>query len=174
MVTKCRKKRPSRITTAMAISRIDKITPLVIDNVQIAIGLESTFESANEIVGDIQLKNPIGIKSYGAHCYNVVTNSLLLNLALALARVYDRGTQKIRPNFRDIASIPLLVRLIKQKSCRAVLSKRARNWTPGIPSMADIHENTVRKQVDLAVSEYKSLMVSYAGRSALKTLKIFM
>ena len=132
MASKRKPRKRSTIKNADAIYRIDKMVPLIIENVRIAIKLESALETGNEVVREIRGDAEHRPHWYGANCYNTVINSVTLNLALTLARLFDPGAKRMHPNKRDVASIPLLLRLIKQKRCRSALINRARDWTPQI------------------------------------------
>lgn len=170
------KKKPrkrSTIKNAVAIDRIDKMIPLIIENVRIAIKLESALDTGNEVIREIRGDAEHGPHWYGANCYNTVINSVTLNLALTLARLFDPGAKRMRPNKRDVASIPLLLRLIKQKRCRSALIKRAHDWTPQIADLASEHEATVLREIDAAVAVYTGLMSNHEGRTAAATLKGF-
>ena len=168
------KKKPrkrSTIKNAVAIDRIDKMIPLIIENVRIAIKLESALDTGNEVIREIRGDAEHGPHWYGANCYNTVINSVTLNLALTLAKLFDPGAKRMRPNKRDVASIPLLLRLIKQKRCRSALIKRAHDWTPQIADLASEHEATVLREIDAAVAVYTGLMSNHEGRTAAATLK---
>lgn len=170
------KKKPrkrSTIKNAVAIDRIDKMIPLIIENVRIAIKLESALDTGNEVIREIRGDAEHGPHWYGANCYNTVINSVTLNLALTLAKLSDPGAKRMRPNKRDVASIPLLLRLIKQKRCRSALIKRAHDWTPQIADLASEHEATVLREIDAAVAVYTGLMSNHEGRTAAATLKGF-
>jgi hypothetical protein len=69
------------------VRRIDEMISLIVDNVEIGLGIEAALESANDIV-QTSYK---GV--YTAHCYNVIQNCLALNLALTLARLFDPGNR---------------------------------------------------------------------------------
>ena len=169
--TKPRKK-PITITLAAAMNRIDHMIKLVVENVRAVISLEAMLETGNEAVTALRNGADRGLNWYGANCYNVVIHSVTLNMALTLARLFDLGVRSKHRNKRDVASIPLLLSLVKQKRCCAALSKRAREWTPLI-GMAAEHEMTVRKEIDAAISVYRGLTITHKGRLAASTLKGF-
>jgi len=173
MQAKSKRKRPSTIKKAVAIDRIDKMVPLIIDNVSIAMRLESTLETGNETIAVIRGGAERGPQWYGAHCYSTVSYSVTLTLALTLARLFDAGSRNRHANRRGVASIPLLLRLLKQKRCRSVLVCRARDWTPAIPSMATHHEATVNQAIDAAIAAYAKLMSNPSGRAVAARLKEF-
>jgi hypothetical protein len=108
------------ISRNTAVQRIDKMIALIEDNVLIGLNIEAALESANDIVSS----TTEGKNLYGAECYNTIANSLALNLAITLARPFDSGASRFHPNKRDIASIPLLVRLLTQKRCQTILRAR--------------------------------------------------
>lgn len=164
-------KKRSTITKAIAVERIDKMLPLVLENLWLAMRLQATLETGNAVVGALRDGAERGPNWYGAHSYNTIIASVTLNLALTLAKLFDLGTRRMPPNKRDVASIPLLLRLVRQKRCRTALSERARSWTPG-RGLAE-HEAMVRSELEAAKSAYVGLKRKYKGRQATATLKAF-
>ena len=131
--------------------------------------IECALEAANRLIGENKPKF-----SDGAGCYNNgVRQSLLLNLAITLARLYDEGTKSRHVNDRDVASIPLLARLLRQKRCRTVLAERARLWTVGLPNFEAAQVAACSGAIDRALAAYATLRRSLAGRQAVKKLKDF-
>ncbi|MDQ0467011.1 AbiU2 domain-containing protein [Labrys wisconsinensis] len=166
-------KKRSIISKSYAVSRIDKMLPLIVENVRISIQLESMLETGNEVIGEIRGGEANGPHWYGAHCYNTVINSVILNFALSLAKLFDPGTKRIHPNKRDVASIPLLLRLMKQKRCQAALVARSRQWTSEMGSIVQHHEAIAQREIDEALAAYAKLTRAHSGRAAAATLKTF-
>jgi len=167
-----KRKKPTTISLAAAMKRIDDMIKLVVDNVRAVISLEAMFETGNAEIGALRNGADRGPRWYGANCYNVVIHSVTLNMALTLARLFDLGVRSKHRNKRDVASIPLLLGLVKQKRCREALSQRARGGTPLI-GMADEHEETVVSKINAALEAYNALTTTHKGRSATATLKGF-
>lgn len=172
MINKKKGKKRSTITKAVAVERIDKMIPLVLENVKPAMRLEATLETGNEVIQTLRTGAARGPNWYGANCYNAVIASVTLNLALSLAKLFDLGAKRTKPNKRDVASIPLLLRLVRQKRCRAALSARAREWMPD-GGLAASNEATVRHELDAALAAYAGLKRKNKGRKATATLKGF-
>lgn len=163
-----KRKKPVCISRTVAVERLDAMMPLIFADVRIALATEANLVAANEIV----LATP-DERRPGARAYNSVHQSLVLNLAVSLARLFDEGGKKKHPNRRDVASIPLLLRLLRQKRCRKVLIDRARVWTPMVPAYADLHENACNRAIDDAINAFSRFAKSHPGRAALARLRNF-
>lgn len=149
--------------------RVDNMAELIEQNVTSAMYIECALVAANNLIGE----NKSNVLN-GAGCYNHgVKQSLLLTLAMTLARLYDEGTQSRHFNTRDVASIPLLARLLKQKRCRTVLMERARLWTRGIPHFEATQVAACARAIDRALAANATLRRSHAARQAVKKLKDF-
>lgn len=149
-----RKKRKKRavITRPEAIRRLRAMLKAIHGDLDIVLASEAALETANAIV-----KATPGAKRPGAHTYNVVAQSLTLNLAMSLARLFDEGAKRFKPNQRDLASIPLIVRLLRQKRCQDALARAARAWIPHMPSIADQQESACRKAATEAIAAYDAV-----------------
>jgi hypothetical protein len=141
---------------------------LIHDDVRIALAAEANLEAANDIV-----RATPDHHRPGANAYNSVHQCISLNLAISLARLFDEGSTKRHPNLRDVASIPLMVRLLRQMRCRRVLVERAREWTPMMPGLADLHEAGCTKALNDAVAAYEVFAKSPEGRRILARLRDF-
>jgi hypothetical protein len=145
------------------------MVPLIEENVKIGLSVEAALRSANDIV----IRELREKQYYGADCYNTVRQCMSLELTLTVARLFDFGSKGRHPNDRDVASIPLLIRLLDQRRCRSFFCRKAREWTPQMPSMADMHADSCTRAIDNAVTAFSSLQQAREGRAAIKTLKIF-
>lgn len=163
-----RKKKRTTITTDEAVARIDKMVPILHRNVINAIRIEATMEAGNDVIGSMKDKS-----FAGAGAYNTIKQSLGYDLSMHLARLYDIGTRSRHPNSRDVASIPLLVRLLRQKRCQAALKLRARNWVPGDRIAAPMYERDCEEALARASESYSRTFSGPFGRGGLKTLKQF-
>lgn len=164
-------KKRSTITKTVAMDRIEKMLPLVLENVQLAMRLHAALETGNDVIGGMRKAGSGDPRWYGANSYNTISLSITLTLALTLAKLFDLGTRSRKPNKRDVASIPLLLRLTKQKRCRNVLCARARDWGPD-KSFAASNEATALQELDAAWATYAALRNNYKGRKAATTLKM--
>jgi len=131
--------------------------------------LHATLETGNKII--LGLRNDEGRTPmwYGAHCYNIIKNNITFSLAITLAKLFDLGSVRFKPNRRDVASIPLLLRLVRQKRCISDLIKKTDTW----PGRITTNEKTVRRRIDSALSAYSALKKRHRGRKATENLKNF-
>jgi hypothetical protein len=163
-----------RLPIGEALRRLDQMIELIRRDVEIVISVEAALEAANEqAMGDLR-----DVQFYGAECYNVVANSMALQFALMLAKLFEvpslRGWPKsTRLNKSDVASIPLMVRLLKQKRCRSRLVERARGWTPQMPSLTESNAKACERAIDRAIGAYAGLRRQHAGRQAIRKLRVF-
>jgi hypothetical protein len=95
---------------------------------------------------------------------------MTLWLAITVARIYDIGPRS--KNKQDKASIPLLVHLLEQRRCQAVLKARASKWTTGL-GMEDVHEDACARAIAGGIDAYAALTGTLAGRDAVARLKHF-
>jgi hypothetical protein len=164
-----------RLDRATAVARVDDMIELIKKDVRIAIEIEAALEGANEVVRD-ELRD---VSYYGAHCYNSVHQSMTLLLALTLAKLFElpgpraRQTKSARYNKSDVASIPLMIRLLTQRRCQVTLSERARDWTPMLVGMEDSNAAACEQAIKDAVDAYARLRRTQAGRNAMAKLKTF-
>jgi hypothetical protein len=168
-------KKVVRLKVADALNRLDNMIPLIIRDVEIALQTEAAMETANEIATGDDLKD---LQFYGADCFNAVQLSMSMFLSLMLAKLFEmpslRGQSKsVRFNNSDVASIPLMIRLLKQVRCRKRLCNRARNWTPSMPHMADTHAKDCERAIDRASDAYAKLRSARDRRNAVAKLKQF-
>ncbi|MCM5559306.1 hypothetical protein [Pleomorphomonas sp. JP5] len=145
------------------------MVPILYQNIFNAIRIESTMEAGNSIIiSDFKGKN-----FYGADAVNTIMQSLSHDLSLHLSRLYDIGVRNRHVNKRDVASIPLLIRLLRQKRCQNELAKRARNWLPTMPHLAEQFESDCLSAISSASQSYSDTFRGPYGRSGLKLLKEF-
>jgi hypothetical protein len=169
-----KKKKIKRLKRSEAIERLDDMMRLIRIDVEVALATEAALEAANEaVMGDLQ-----DVQFYGADCYNAVKQSMAIFLAVTLAKLFEtpglRGQAKAtRFNGSDVASIPLMIRLLRQERCRSALLKRAANWTPNIPEMESRQVAACALAIERAIGAYDSLRRTHGGRMAVARLKKF-
>ena len=145
------RKRIERLKLAEAIKRLDEMIPLIVRDVEVAIQVEAALETANALVMSDELKD---VRFYGADSFNIAQQSMSNFLALVLAKLFETPgprwglAKSSRYNVSDVASIPLLVRLLKQTRCRKRLRDRARNWTPKLRYSGDLHAKSVDRATE--------------------------
>ena len=164
------------MSAAAAIARLDEMIPLVERELRRAIDVEAAMETANDAIASGNLEG----KSFeGALCYNTIANSLALHLALTLAKLFEfprprKGeAPSRRHNASDVASIPLVVRLLKQTQCRKALVERARGWNAIEMDFGRINAAAVERAIDNIVKSDKDFRGSKTNHIALRTLANF-
>ncbi|MCJ8144338.1 hypothetical protein MKI84_15555 [Ancylobacter sp. A5.8] len=163
-----KKRRPVRITNVEALRRLERMAPLILEDVQIALAAGTSLAAANDLVtATANTARP------GAVVYRTIQQSLTLSLATSLARLFDHGTLSRHPNTRDVASLPLMVRLLKQKRNQGALIKRARRWTPMQPDLEDMHVAACMTAIEGAIARYDVFARSREGKAILGRLKRF-
>jgi hypothetical protein len=166
MPKKQKKKRLVTITRDEAVRRVNAMTELLAQDVKSALWIRAAMEAANDEV----VRFPD--RHYdGAETYNAVAQSLMIALAVSACRLFDQGIRHRHPNKRDVASIPLLLRLLRQKRCRDYFIEKARHWTPHLDGTEELNARSCETAIDEAMQSYNSLVSSHLGRNAVERLK---
>lgn len=161
-------KKPVRISNAEALRRLDSMSPILFKNIQSALRIEATMIVGNDIVGNLSDKG-----FPGAGAYNCIMRSLAYDLAMHLARLFDLGIRNRHVNRRDVASIPLTIRLLRQKRNKKALGARARNWKNPDKYYSDSFEQDCHTAIQKAIENYSATFIGAYGKGGLKTLKEF-
>lgn len=115
-----------------AIERIEKVLPMLRQDIETAILSHEVMEAQNAVV-------PPGLRGYQTdfvQTYNAIQNALVLKLAMDVARVFDFSVG--RPVDRqDMASIPVLAMLLDVPGVVDELANRASSWPSGIEWVTD-------------------------------------
>ncbi|MBB2969814.1 hypothetical protein [Mesorhizobium sp. RMAD-H1] len=168
MAKKAKRKKPNVIGTKAAVAKLDRMMPILEKNIVGALMIEVTLEAGNDIVLAMPDKD-----IPGADAYNQIRHSLSFDLAMHLARLFDKGSGRYHANNKDTASIPLMIRLLRQKRCRQALAQRARNWNPALnDTFAAMFERDCLSAIDRASEGYTATFRGKFGRSGLRRLKI--
>jgi hypothetical protein len=171
----------STITAAVAVDRVRKMTDGIVQDVEHALILQTALEAGNDTIREIRGEGP-ALSFYGAHGYEGIQLGLTVSLALTLARLFDPAAlfvsrakkgRRGSVNKSDIISVPLLVRLLKQRRCQTFLGKQARGWTPTLDRMEVFNEQSAIGAANAAVAAYEDFRRTHKGRSAARILKIF-
>lgn len=109
------------------------MTQGIVQGVQRALALKAALEVGNDIIVKLRGDRP-ALNFYGAPAYDEIMFALTASLTLTLSKLFDPVTLFLLPakkkkqsvNKSDVISIPLLVRLLKQRRCQTVLGKQAR------------------------------------------------
>ncbi len=165
---KPKKKKRNVISAKAALAKLDRMIPILETNIVGALKIEATLEAGNDLVGRM---SDTEIPGVGA--YNTIKECLSFDLAMHLARLFDRGNRHRHANTKDAASIPLMIRLLRQKRCRRALAKNARNSSPrGDLHFAARFEQDCLNAIDKASKAYTVTFRGKLGQSGLKRLKV--
>lgn len=159
-----KKNKTNVIGTKAALAKLDRMMPILEKNVLGALRIEATLEVGNDTIRKMTDKD-----IPGAGAYNTIKQSLSFDLAMHIARLFDKGSGRYHANHKDAASIPLMIRLLRQKRCRRMLADRARM---GDDLLADLFERDCLKALDKASKAYSATFRGKFGQSGLKHLKI--
>lgn len=159
-----RKKRASPMTNSEALKAMDEMLAPIAGQLMVAVELEASMEVLNE---EVRSRDRPAI--YGGETLKVIQQAYVSELALCLAKLYEtpvprEGSTVTRAfNSTNIASIPLLLRLVQQERCLAVLCRRNSDWS------ADGVE--VRRLVKEAASIWGKMRGSATTRRALDRVR---
>lgn len=146
--------------------RLTVMVERIDSNVVTALWAEAILEAGNKKVG-------ARATFFGANAYNTIVHGLMISLALSLSRLFDSGSKRRPPNRRDVASIPLIVRLLRQKRCQKRLIDEARRWTPQITELEEVQARACETAIGSAIEAYEKLVASVAGRAVIQRLREF-
>ncbi|GBD48132.1 AbiU2 domain-containing protein [Methylopila sp. Yamaguchi] len=111
------------------------------------IEVQASLEAANKAVGTLGK-----VRTEGSTTFNVIRQSSLIFLALTVAKIMERPSGAKS----DVASIPVLMRRLKEEGTQARLIGAARRWLPD-QQFADHQEKSCRQALDLAIESYDRL-----------------
>ncbi|MCA3598723.1 MAG: hypothetical protein IOC64_11470 [Methylobacterium sp.] len=172
------KRKRKTISRAEAVKRLGAMVKAINRDLERALAIEATLEEGNRIVN----ATPDQIRP-GPDTYATIIGSLATDLAITLARLFDPlqwesgkgGRKRVTPyenRGRTVqrATIPLIVHLLRQKRCRDELARRAREWIPSMPWIADSQEAACRKACAEAVEAFAALRRDHDGRQGIARL----
>jgi hypothetical protein len=167
------KRKRKTISRVEAVDRLGAIVKAIHRDLERALAIEAALEEANRIVN----ATPDQVRP-GPETYATITGSLSIDLAITLARLFEPmqteerkgGGKRPLPYKSERATIPLIVHLLRQKRCRDELAKRARQWIPSMPWIADSQEAACRKACAEAVEAYAALRRNHEGRQGVARL----
>lgn len=160
---KPRRRRRESISKAEALRRLRRMVRAIDENVRIVLQTEAVLEAGNDLI-----RAGAGKDRPDAFAYEVIQAGLAMQLALCLARLFDKGAKRFKPNRRELASIPLMMRLVRQQRCRQAVVEAARRW-PGQKLTA---EGTCTRAINQMSQAYRSLGTAPL-RSAVRRVKVF-
>lgn len=177
MMSARKHRRENPLPTAAVLRRISQMLALVEKDLKIGLEVRASLDTANNLIRSIAMEKPYP----AASCVNSIQGSQAMYLSLTLAKLFElprprkrQGeTHARRYNRSDAASIPLLVRLVRQKRAQALLIKRARSWTPQLKSLSEKHAADCKAAIEQAITAYDSTIRTKSGRNAMLRLRSF-
>jgi hypothetical protein len=169
---KARAKRLSKVT---AIQMADEMLTHVQREVYWGLENEVAMEGANEVIQN-SFK---GVTFYGANTVNVMSSALAIELSLVLAKLYEIPRPKhgqsaaSKHNKSDVASIPLLLRLLRQKQCRDHYVKQSLDWKFGLGKPMNGRPGAVSESLDRLLARYSSARKNRRYQDAMRRIREF-
>jgi hypothetical protein len=158
------------LPTDEAIRRTGQITSLLAKDTWFALRAKVAMHAANDVVSQKRFDGP----SLFADTYNVVSNSLALTVALAVARLFDVSDPRQYPvEQQDKASIPVLANLLMRHDVQRTLTERARDWHPQLIGGANLGEATCREALSNALGLFETHTKSTDHQEAFSRLRQF-
>lgn len=157
---RAQRKRTPRLKKADALRAMDEMLDPIATQLAIAIEIEASMEALNAEVGSLPRK-----EIYGSAALGVIQTAYQIELSLCLAKLFEtpvprNGSTRVSAfNKTDLASIPLLLRLLQQEQCKATLCTRNQSWSP--------KGEEVRQMIDDAGRIWCNMRRSSASRAAL-------
>ena len=153
-----KKSKRNCLTNAQAIERLHVIFEKVRCDYSHALRVECSMESANEVVCAL-----VSTEFDCASAYNTSLDSMKFDLSVSLARLLDNsGVRRKKagrsPNQKDIASVPFLVRLLRQERCKFFFIK---------------NNPEAEKSIEAALIAYSTGLCSPSAKQIRRKLKSF-
>ncbi|MGY3690837.1 hypothetical protein ACVIGA_000917 [Bradyrhizobium sp. USDA 3240] len=149
-----------------AMRRVQRIVPMLARDTWHALRVRSAFSSANDEIWELDISETM---QFG-DTYNVVTNALQLQAALAVARVFDVSNPERYPiEQQDKASIPVLAHLLRRSDVQQALLASASDWRSGMGAEADRAD--CRAAISLALEVYEHFEKDEDHRRAFERLR---
>jgi AbiU2 len=153
-----------------ALRRTERITSLLAADTWFALRARSALHTANEVIWDHDYDRP----SKFADTYNVVQNSMALNVALAVARLFDVSDPGRYPvEQQDKASIPVLATLLTRHDVQDALAEKARGWHPQLIGGRELGEDSCRDALSTALALYDAFTKSNELQDAVSRVRAF-
>lgn len=163
-------KKRSALTDEEAMRRTKLIVPSLATDTWFALRARAVMHAANDVVGEERFNRPC---SFG-DTFNVTQNSLALNVALALARLFDVSDPVRHPiEQQDKASIPVLAHLFRRQDVQETLAANAREWHPQLIDGAKLGEANCREAYSKALALYEMYVNSATHQAAQSRLRSF-
>ncbi|WP_154070834.1 hypothetical protein [Bradyrhizobium lablabi] len=135
-----------------------------------ALRARAGLDTANELVWEKDYRDP----SRFGDTYNVVQNSLVLTVALGVARLFDVSDPDRYPiEQQDKASMPVLANLLMRRDIQDALAEKARDWHSQHLDGAELGETSCRRAISTAIALYETFSKSDEHRDALSRVRDF-
>src|SRR5262249_26043895 len=157
-------KKSAQLDADEALRRTDQICSLLATDTWVALRARVAVEAANEVVSRPDFSHP----SEFGEIYNVIQNSMLIMVALRVARMFDLS-EDYEAEGQDKASVPVLAHLLMRTEAQQRLIARAQSWTPQLIDGAKLGEGACRDAIASALGVYKTFEASTDGQDALKS-----
>ena len=128
MVSHPKRKKVVRLPRKKAIERLDDMADAICEDAHLATRVHAAFKGGNDAVIAYITNHGRQPMFAGAECMNTLQAAALYTIASTLGRLFDQGSALRHPNEKDVASIPLVVLLLRQDRCRHEMAERARGW----------------------------------------------
>ena len=149
---------------------MDKIYSLLARDTWVALRARVAFEAANDVVHRDEFNRATDF----GDTYNVVQNSMLVMVALAIARIFDLSdTERYLAEEQDKASVPVLAHLLMRQDVQERLILRARAWLPEPRYGAQLGANDCQAAMASALEIYDTFATSSEAQAAKTRVREF-
>jgi hypothetical protein len=111
------RKAAKRLSTTEANRRLISIVSFLEPEVRVAVEMKAVLQSWS---AEVERQGADERRFYNVPMINFAGDAIAHQLAITLARLFDRGSKRFHDNYKDIASIPLALRLLRQTRCRNI------------------------------------------------------
>ncbi len=140
-----------RLSAIEANRRLVSIVSILEHDIQAAVEMKAVLQSWSAEVE----KQSAGERRFrNAAMINLAGNAIALQLAITLARIFDRGNKWRHDNQKNIASIPLAFRFLRQQRCKKYLINRRHEWFDDAPSLAVRFPASCKEAISRAMDAY--------------------
>ena len=154
------------------INRSARLVGLVLKDAREAVACHACFIGANDGVQPSPEGRP-ALAFFGADVFAVARFAALTHLALLLARLFDPGPSDVTIDKTDLASVPILMRLLVDKAVGRHFVAEARGWTPDLDGLEEIHAAGAEETLREAAAIWDAFAASPEGAHAVAALKRF-
>ena len=161
------RKAAKRLSTAEANRRLISIVSFLEPEVRVAVEMKAVLKSWS---AEAERQSAEERRFYNAPMINFAGDAIAHQLAITLARLFDRGSKRFHDNNKDIASIPLALRLLRQTRCKECLIGRRHDWFNDAPSLAQRFPVSCGEAIERAIGTYYGRVTKNPYAAALRRL----